>query len=69
MHGAAVQVLRVLPYSATQLCGYELFKKLFAEGDSSGPLPVPRKLAAGACAGMLSTLVLPPPLPTCRSCC
>eukprot|EP00892_Ulva_mutabilis_P001045 jgi/Ulvmu1/10941/UM007_0120.1 len=58
--GNLPQVLRVLPYSATQLCGYEIFKKLFAEGDASTPLPVQRKLAAGACAGMLSTLVTYP---------
>lgn len=54
-------MLRVLPYSAAQLCGYELFKKLLAEGDGSKPLTVQRKLAAGACAGMLSTLVRHPP--------
>lgn len=54
---AHLQVLRVLPYSATQLCGYELFKKLLAEGDGSTPLSMQRKLTAGACAGMLSTLV------------
>lgn len=50
-----VQVLRVLPYSAAQLCGYDLFKKAFTPVD--GELTVKNKLAAGACAGMLSTMV------------
>jgi Mitochondrial carrier protein len=56
--GNLPQVLRVIPYSAAQLCGYEVFKKAFAkEGEAGGQLSVERKLAAGACAGMLSTLV------------
>lgn len=50
-------MLRVLPYSAAQLCGYDLFKKAFTPAD--GELTVQNKLAAGACAGMLSTLVCP----------
>jgi solute carrier family 25 (mitochondrial phosphate transporter), member 23/24/25/41 len=53
--GNLPQVLRVIPYSAAQLCGYEFFKQTFArEGEA---LSVERKLAAGACAGMFSTLV------------
>lgn len=50
-----LQVLRVVPYSAAQLCSYELFKKLFQ--DEEGTLTVQRRLAAGACAGMTATLV------------
>lgn len=53
--GARAQVVRVIPYSAAQLCGYELFKKLYL--NEAGELPMHRKLAAGASAGMLSTLV------------
>ena len=49
------QVLRVLPYSAAQLYSYELFKQAFSDGE--GRLGVPARLAAGACAGMTSTLV------------
>ena len=56
--GNLPQVLRVVPYSAAQLCGYEFFKHHFAAPD--GSLSVDRKLAAGACAGMLSTAVRPP---------
>lgn len=54
---ACVQVLRVIPYSAAQLYSYEIFKRCFQ--DSRGELPVQRRLAAGACAGMASTLVSP----------
>lgn len=55
VNGDLLQVLRVLPYSAAQLCGYDLFKKAFTSAD--GELTVPRKLASGACAGMFSTMV------------
>ncbi len=41
-----------------QLCSYELFKRVFTDGD--GKLGVPGRLAAGACAGMASTLVTYP---------
>jgi solute carrier family 25 (mitochondrial phosphate transporter), member 23/24/25/41 len=53
--GNLPQVLRVVPYSAAQLYSYEVFKKWFAEED--GRLPVHKRLAAGACAGMTATLV------------
>ena len=55
------QVLRVIPYSAAQLYSYELFKRYFQDSDT-GVLSVRRRLAAGACAGMASTLVCPPHL-------
>jgi solute carrier family 25 phosphate transporter 23/24/25/41 len=48
-------VLRVVPYSAAQLYSYELFKKSFQ--DKNGKLSVTKRLAAGACAGMMATLV------------
>lgn len=51
------QVLRVIPYSAAQLYSYELFKRCFQ--DRKGELSVQRRMAAGACAGMASTLVSP----------
>jgi solute carrier family 25 (mitochondrial phosphate transporter), member 23/24/25/41 len=52
-----VQVLRVLPYSACQLCSYEAYKRLLGGGPNGEGLSVPRRLAAGAAAGMTSTLV------------
>jgi hypothetical protein len=54
-HTMHMQVLRVVPYSAAQLYSYELFKKHFA--DEEGKLTVPKRLAAGALAGMTATLV------------
>lgn len=53
-----LQVLKVIPYSATQLYAYESFKLLFAsKGKSIG---VAGRLAAGASAGMTATLVSHP---------
>lgn len=52
------QVIRVIPYSAVQLLAYELYKKLFKGKDKE--LSVVGRLAAGACAGMTSTLVTYP---------
>ena len=54
---ATLQVLRVLPYSACQLCSYETYKRLLGGGPDGEGLSVPRRLAAGAAAGMTSTLV------------
>ncbi|KAL3638052.1 hypothetical protein CASFOL_018065 [Castilleja foliolosa] len=51
-------VIRVIPYSAVQLFAYEAYKKLFQGKD--GELSVIGRLAAGACAGMTSTLVTYP---------
>ncbi|KAL2629662.1 hypothetical protein R1flu_014348 [Riccia fluitans] len=56
--GNLPQVIRVIPYSAVQLFAYETYKKLL-KGDNE-ELPVLRRLAAGACAGMTSTLVTYP---------
>ena len=57
--GNVPQVLRVLPYSALQLYGYEQFKNLLdcKEGDK---WQVAKRLVAGASAGMLATLVTYP---------
>lgn len=52
------QVIRVVPYSAVQLFAYEAYKKLFTGEDKE--LSVAGRLAAGACAGMTSTLVTYP---------
>lgn len=57
--GNAPQVLRVLPYSAAQLCSYEVFKHLLATPGEE-KLPLEKKLIAGACAGMFSTLATYP---------
>ncbi|KAK9124485.1 hypothetical protein Sjap_014087 [Stephania japonica] len=56
--GNLPQVIRIIPYSAVQLFAYETYKKLFQGGDSE--LSVIGRLAAGACAGMTSTLVTYP---------
>ena len=49
------QILRVIPYSSIQLGSYELLKRAWADGE--GRLSLPKRLAAGACAGMIATLV------------
>ncbi|KAH7285976.1 hypothetical protein KP509_33G053700 [Ceratopteris richardii] len=56
--GNLPQVLRLIPYSAIQLTSYELYKKLFKGKDEE--LSVVARLAAGACAGMTSTLATYP---------
>ncbi|KAI3750440.1 hypothetical protein L2E82_21076 [Cichorium intybus] len=56
--GNFAQVARVLPYSAVQLFAYDTYKKLFRGSD--GELSIIGRLAAGACAGMTSTLVTYP---------
>ena len=50
-----MQVLKVIPYSATQLYAYESFKALFS--GKEGSIGVAGRLAAGASAGMTATLV------------
>uniref|UniRef100_A0A0D9UZD1 Uncharacterized protein n=1 Tax=Leersia perrieri TaxID=77586 RepID=A0A0D9UZD1_9ORYZ len=56
--GNLPQVIRIVPYSAVQLFSYEVYKKIFRRKD--GELSVFGRLAAGACAGMTSTLVTYP---------
>ncbi|XP_010253868.1 PREDICTED: thylakoid ADP,ATP carrier protein, chloroplastic [Nelumbo nucifera] len=56
--GNLPQVIRIIPYSAVQLFAYETYKKIF-KGEN-GELSVLGRLAAGACAGMTSTLVTYP---------
>eukprot|EP00252_Welwitschia_mirabilis_P001518 TRINITY_DN11382_c0_g1_i1.p1 TRINITY_DN11382_c0_g1~~TRINITY_DN11382_c0_g1_i1.p1 ORF type:complete len:402 (-),score=80.46 TRINITY_DN11382_c0_g1_i1:403-1608(-) len=56
--GNLPQVMRIIPYSAVQLFAYEFYKKLFKGGNKE--LSVVGRLAAGACAGMTSTLVTYP---------
>ncbi|EOA24088.1 hypothetical protein CARUB_v10017319mg [Capsella rubella] len=56
--GNLPQVIRVLPYSAVQLLAYESYKNLFKGKDDQ--LSVIGRLAAGACAGMTSTLLTYP---------
>ncbi|XP_020525140.1 vacuolar cation/proton exchanger 3 isoform X3 [Amborella trichopoda] len=52
--GNLPQVIRIIPYTVVQLFSYEVYKKLFRRED--GELSVVGRLAAGACAGMTSTL-------------
>ena len=49
------QILKVIPYSATQLYAYEAYKGLFKSED--GSIGVRGRLLAGASAGMTATLV------------
>lgn len=56
--GNLPQVIRIIPYSAVQLFAYEVYKKLFRKKDAE--LSVLGRLAAGACAGMTSTLMTYP---------
>lgn len=56
--GNLPQVIRVIPYSAVQLFAYEFYKKFFKGKNEE--LSVLGRLAAGACAGMTSTLVTYP---------
>ncbi|KAL8152699.1 hypothetical protein V2J09_010459 [Rumex salicifolius] len=56
--GNLPQVIRVIPYSAVQLFSYEIYKKLFKGNNDE--LSVVGRLAAGACAGMTSTLMTYP---------
>ena len=67
--GNLPQILKVIPYSATQLCAYEFFKKALTPppkeggekgGKAAGSLSVRRRLAAGAAAGMVATLATHP---------
>ncbi|KAJ4972106.1 hypothetical protein NE237_005205 [Protea cynaroides] len=56
--GNLPQVIRIIPYSAVQLFAYDAYKKLLR--GVNGELSVIGRLAAGACAGMTSTLVTYP---------
>eukprot|EP00898_Chlorokybus_atmophyticus_P004857 jgi/Chlat1/5372/Chrsp35S05215 len=51
--GNIPQVVRILPYTGIQLGSYEFFKRMFAGKDK--PLQLHQRLAAGACAGIVST--------------
>ena len=53
--GVSLQILKVIPYSATQLYAYEVYKGLFKSKD--GSIGVRGRLLAGASAGMTATLV------------
>mmetsp|Transcript_38317 Transcript_38317/g.108346 ORF Transcript_38317/g.108346 Transcript_38317/m.108346 type:complete len:376 (+) Transcript_38317:180-1307(+) len=57
--GNIPQVARVIPYAAAQLYSYEFFKGLL-HTDKDTQLSVPRRLVAGACAGMFSTVLTYP---------
>lgn len=61
--GNGVNIIRVFPYSASQLMSNDAYKRLLADGD--GNLSVPRRLISGACAGMTAT-ALTHPLDTVR---
>lgn len=50
-----LQILRVVPYSATQLYSYEVLKKRFQ--NDKNELSLSARLAAGGLAGMTATLV------------
>lgn len=56
--GNIPQLIRILPYSATQLSSYEFYKSVVQKEDGSIPLPL--RLVASACAGMTATTVTYP---------
>ncbi|KAI8357461.1 putative mitochondrial carrier protein [Mortierella sp. GBAus27b] len=53
MRGNGTNVIRIVPYSAVQFASYEQFKKLLME-PGKNDLDTPRRLAAGALAGLTS---------------
>jgi solute carrier family 25 phosphate transporter 23/24/25/41 len=61
--GNGTNIVRIFPYSAGQLMSNDLYKRLLA--NEAGELSVPRRLLAGACAGMTAT-ALTHPLDTVR---
>lgn len=61
--GNGTNIIRIFPYSASQLMANDQYKRLMAT--PTGELTVPRRLAAGAAAGMTAT-TLTHPLDTVR---
>lgn len=61
--GNGTNIVRIFPYSAAQLAANDQYKRLAA--NANGELTVPRRLLAGACAGMTAT-ALTHPLDTVR---
>lgn len=61
--GNGTNIIRIFPYSAAQLMSNDQYKRVLANAD--GELNVPRRLVAGACAGMTAT-ALTHPLDTVR---
>jgi solute carrier family 25 (mitochondrial phosphate transporter), member 23/24/25/41 len=61
--GNGTNIIRIFPYSAAQLAANDQYKRLAA--NANGELTVPRRLLAGACAGMTAT-ALTHPLDTVR---
>ncbi|KAG0207495.1 hypothetical protein BGX28_001272 [Mortierella sp. GBA30] len=53
MRGNGTNVIRIVPYSAVQFASYEQFKKLLMD-PSKNDLDTPRRLTAGALAGLTS---------------
>lgn len=59
--GNFTNMLRVVPYSATQFSSYDCYKKFFLSmNDGSDQLTVPQRLGAGALAGATATTVTYP---------
>jgi len=61
--GNGTNIIRIFPYSAAQLAANDQYKRMVA--GEGGELTVPRRLIAGACAGMTAT-ALTHPLDTVR---
>lgn len=62
--GNGTNIIRIFPYSAAQLAANDQYKR-FVVDPTTGELTVPRRLIAGACAGMTAT-ALTHPLDTVR---
>ncbi|KAJ1673524.1 hypothetical protein EV182_005065 [Spiromyces aspiralis] len=59
MRGNGTNVIRIVPYSAVQFASYEQFKRLLMP-EGATELDTPRRLTAGACAGLMSVAVTYP---------
>jgi solute carrier family 25 phosphate transporter 23/24/25/41 len=57
--GNGANVIRIFPYSAAQLAANDTYKRLL-EPEGGRPMTVPRRLAAGAGAGMTATTLTHP---------
>lgn len=55
MRGNGTNVIRIIPYSASQFAAYEYFKSLLMEKEAS-ELDTPRRLISGALAGIVSVV-------------
>lgn len=56
MAGNGINVIRIAPYSAVQFSTYEFFKSAFVSHSSDHAIDTPRRLCAGALAGICAVV-------------